>query len=246
MVGGFPCQAFSIAGKRQGFSDERGKVFFDILRIIQYKKPSYLLLENVKGLLNHEAGDSFKTIIKSLTQLGYDLQWQVLNSKDFGLPQHRERIYLVGHLRELPRPQIFPFQRTARKNILCQKTECQNKKIKIRDGSKRGYDIACVGDSIDLSYINSKTRRGRVVKGFAHTLVTRVNQYTLTNKGKVRKLTPLECERLQGFPDFWTKQGLSSNDETISISDSQRYKCLGNAVSVPVVRAIIKKLIKEF
>ncbi len=243
MVGGFPCQAFSIAGKRQGFNDERGKVFYDILRIIRCKKPTYLLLENVKGLLNHEAGDTFKTIIYSLTQLGYDLQWQVCNSKDFRLPQHRERIYIIGHLRRTPRPQVFPLKRIHTKNILSQKQVKYSKTLKVRDGSKRGYDIAHVGDSIDLSYINSKTRRGRVAKGYAHTLVTRVNQYTLTNKGEVRMLTPLECERLQGFPDHWTQHGLTLDNLSIAISDTQRYKCLGNAVSVPVVREIIKRLL---
>lgn len=111
LVGGFPCQSFSIAGKRGGFSDTRGTLFFDIARIIKHKKPRILLLENVKGLLSHANGQTFRTIITTLDELGYDAQWQLLNSKNFGVPQNRERVYIVGHLRGTPRPQVFPFTR---------------------------------------------------------------------------------------------------------------------------------------
>lgn len=108
LVGGFPCQSFSIAGKRGGFNDTRGTLFFDIARILREKQPRLLLLENVKGLLSHDGGRTFKTIITTLDGLGYDLQWQVLNSKDFGVPQNRERVFIVGHLRETSRPKVFP------------------------------------------------------------------------------------------------------------------------------------------
>lgn len=106
-VGGFPCQAFSIAGKRKGFEDTRGTLFFDIARILRAKRPRLLLLENVKGLLNHDNGETFKTIINALAKMGYDLQWQVLNSKNFAVPQNRERIYIIGHLRGTRAPQVF-------------------------------------------------------------------------------------------------------------------------------------------
>jgi len=109
LVGGFPCQSFSIAGKRLGFKDTRGTLFFDIARIIKAKRPRLLLLENVKGLLSHDEGQTFSTIIRTLDGLGYDIQWQVLNSKDFGVPQNRERVFIVGNLRGTPRPEIFPF-----------------------------------------------------------------------------------------------------------------------------------------
>src|SRR3990167_11534322 len=108
LCGGFPCQSFSIAGKRRGFTDTRGTLFFDITRICKSKKPSYLLLENVKGLLSHDNGKTFATIIATLTELGYDCQWQVLNSKNFGVPQNRERVFIVGNLRGTPRPKVFP------------------------------------------------------------------------------------------------------------------------------------------
>jgi DNA (cytosine-5)-methyltransferase 1 len=108
LCAGFPCQSFSIAGKRRGFDDTRGTLFFDIARILKEKQPRLLLLENVKGLLSHDNGNTFKTIISTLTELGYDIQWQVLNSKNFGVPQNRERVFIIGNLRGTPRPKVFP------------------------------------------------------------------------------------------------------------------------------------------
>ena len=99
ICGGFPCQAFSIAGHRRGFEDTRGTLFFEIARFAAILKPKYLFLENVKGLLNHDKGDTFETILSALDELGYDVEWQVLNSKDFGVPQNREHVFIIGHLR---------------------------------------------------------------------------------------------------------------------------------------------------
>ena len=108
MSGGFPCQSFSIAGKRGGFEDTRGTLFFEMARIAKEKHPRLLLFENVKGLLSHDNGRTFATIIQTIDELGYDCQWQVLNSKNFGVPQNRERIFIVGHTRGTPRPKVFP------------------------------------------------------------------------------------------------------------------------------------------
>lgn len=118
LCGGFPCQSFSIAGKRKGFADTRGTLFFDIARIIKAKTPRFLLLENVKGLLSHDQGKTFYTIISTLDELGYDLQWQVLNSKNFGVPQNRERVFIVGHSRGTSRPQVFPIGENSEPNIV--------------------------------------------------------------------------------------------------------------------------------
>lgn len=112
LTAGFPCQAFSIAGKRGGFEDTRGTLFFEIARIVKQKQPRLLLLENVKGLLSHDKGKTFGTILNTLDELGYDLQWQVLNSKDFGVPQNRERVFIVGHKRNTRRPEVFPIKST--------------------------------------------------------------------------------------------------------------------------------------
>jgi len=110
IAGGFPCQAFSIAGKRAGFEDIRGTLFFDIARIAKEIQPKYLFLENVKGLLNHDKGDTFEIILRTLDELGYDAEWQVLNSKDFGVPQNRERVFIIGHLRGSSTRKVFPIR----------------------------------------------------------------------------------------------------------------------------------------
>lgn len=281
LVGGFPCQAFSIAGKRKGFEDTRGTLFFDIARILRSKKPRLVLLENVKGLLSHDNGDTFKTIISTLAKLGYDIQWQVLNSKNFGVPQNRERVFIVGHLRGTARPKVFPFTENNSEDIVLPTITTRvtadsngtyvGKRsprqiiggsqgdrvydprgisvtlasqagglgaktglyaVRIKEATKKGYAEAKVGQSINLAVPNSKTRRGRV-SDVAQTLDTGMQQHTLTPDMKIRRLTPTECERLQGFPDGWTE----------GVSDSQRYKTLGNAVTVNAVQAIIGKLL---
>lgn len=112
ICGGFPCQAFSIAGKRGGFSDTRGTMFFEIARIAKEIKPRYLFLENVKGLLSHDKGNTFGTVLYTLDELGYDCSWQVLNSKNFGVPQNRERVFIVGHLRGTGGREVFPIRGT--------------------------------------------------------------------------------------------------------------------------------------
>jgi len=261
LVGGFPCQSFSIAGKRGGFKDTRGTLFFEIARIAKEKQPRLILLENVKGLLSHDKGRTFFTIISTLDELGYDVQWQVLNSKNFGVPQNRERVFIVGHLRGTSRPEVFPIRETNKNTI----KQINNPKhsnnrifkesglsptintmqggnrqpfVKVKEATKKGYAEAEIGDSINLSVPNSKTRRGRVGKGVAQTIDTGMQQHTLTKDSKIRRLTPKECERLQGFSDDWTKYGVG-----IDISDTQRYKMCGNAVTVNVVKEIIKKLL---
>jgi DNA (cytosine-5)-methyltransferase 1 len=445
LVGGFPCQAFSIAGKRMGFEDTRGTLFFEIARIIKDKRPKYFLLENVKGLLNHNRGETFQTILTTINELGYECEWQILNSKNHGVPQNRERIFISGYIRGESRPEILPIRFTNSKDIvqingLChfsnrvygkdgvsptltsamgtgggyvpkirvrefgssaqilEKTdtaptlttsmgtgggniplvrepkvigmlnitttqrvsetpkeineflkEYRNKPIseiatilelpktqvehyfrtdnsraipspevwlklkeilklpdnfdkevtetytkqiqfeqtrriydttisptltasssdkiaiptinpdrenirqsrrfkengdvsytlvcqfvngvmvKIPEATKKGYAEATVGQAINLAVPNSKTRRGRV-SDIAQTLDTGMQQYTLTNGYRIRRLTEIECERLQGFPDNWTE----------GVSSTQRYKALGNAVTVNVIYDICK------
>jgi DNA (cytosine-5)-methyltransferase 1 len=246
LVGGFPCQAFSIAGRRKGFDDPRGALFFEIVRIVRQAKPRLLFFENVKGLVNHEGGKTFAAILGALDEVGYDCQWQVLNSKDFGLPQSRERVYIVGHLRGTPRPEVFPVCGEGSEGHMPRepsKTIGLNS-MRIRNASPEGYALAEVGDCIDLSYPSSTTRRGRVGRGISHTVLPGMELYTLAREGRLRRLTPLEIERLQGFPDRWTAEGVRYGN-MMPISDTQRYKCLGNAVSVPVVDAIVKRLLRE-
>jgi len=266
LVGGFPCQAFSIAGKRLGFEDTRGTLFFEIARIIKDKRPKYFLLENVKGLLNHNRGETFQTILATINELGYESEWQILNSKNHGVPQNRERIFISGYIRGEPRPKILPVRRTNTENPNLREINKSaipvltpnrlNKKqngrrfkengdvsytlvcqfvngvmVKIPEATKKGYAEAKVGQSINLSVPNSKTRRGRV-SDIAQTLDTGMQQYTLTEGYRIRRLTEIECERLQGFPDGFTE----------GISSTQRYKCLGNAVTVNVVYELARNL----
>jgi len=263
-VGGFPCQSFSIAGKRGGFKDTRGTLFFDIARIIKVKRPKNFVLENVKGLLSHDKGNTFATIISTIDELGYDCQWQVLNSKNFGVPQNRERVFIVGHLRGTSRPKVFPI-REGNENF--NKRNKKRKKqiadtITGRYGKRnaRGTHIADFrndeGLRIRKEFIspNLTTRRHsetdistmpplvlsrsrykynevREVRG--NPTLRSISGQTLIGKDtEIRRLTPIECERLQGFPDDWTE----------GVSDTQRYKTLGNAVTVNVVREIMKKL----
>ena len=190
LCGGFPCQSFSIAGNRGGFSDPRGTLFFEIARLTAAKRPAYLLLENVPGLLNHDGGRTFAAILHTLDRLGYGLEWQVLNSKDFGVPQSRKRVYLIGYLDERCRGKIFPFTETAgislvqilpgaqgeriysTKGISCTlaaqtggfggKTGLYEVGLPIKENTKKGYKMAYPGDSISLAFAGLNTRRGRV------------------------------------------------------------------------------------
>lgn len=117
ITAGFPCQAFSIAGKREGFQDTRGTLFFEIVRFARILKPKYLLLENVRGLLSHDNGNTFETILHTLGELGYWVEWQIFNSKNFGVPQHRERVFIIGHLGGEPRRKVFPITRQSKQTI---------------------------------------------------------------------------------------------------------------------------------
>ncbi|MEI3117215.1 MAG: DNA (cytosine-5-)-methyltransferase [Merdibacter sp.] len=201
---GFPCQAFSIAGKRHGFEDARGTLFFEVARIAAARKPAYLLLENVPGLLSHDKGRTFATILSALDGLGYDVTWQVLNSKDFGVPQSRKRVYIIGYLRGKCPGEILSFT-NANGATLVQvvpgregnriygadgvsitltgnaggfggKTGLYNVELPIKVKTKSGYQMAHPGDSIDLAYPNQNTRRGRVGKQVAHTVTPGATQ----------------------------------------------------------------------
>ena len=214
LCAGFPCQAFSIAGRRKGFDDTRGTLFFDIARIASEKRPRYLLLENVKGLLSHDKGKTFSTILGVLSDLGYECEWQVLNSKHFGVPQNRERVFIVGHLGGRSGRKVFPL------------------------GETNGSDLAST--AIDANYWKGIDNHGART-GISHTQErgsksdspNRIRRTAYTDGARIRRLTPTECARLQGFPDDWHE----------GLSDTQAYKCYGNAVTTNVVEAIGTKLL---
>ncbi|HSA76904.1 MAG TPA: DNA (cytosine-5-)-methyltransferase [Nitrosarchaeum sp.] len=240
LCGGFPCQAFSIAGKRFGFEESRGTLFFEIARIAREKRPGYIFLENVKGLLSHDNQRTIITILKTLDELGYDTEWQVINSLNF-VPQNRERIYIIGHLREKPTRKVFPLLEVCE---IDDRTfdKAQGKREWVRSPYTRtiNANYAKGGGNRTMIAWSKSTRDGgiiesRIKENEANTLNTGQGCRTMSSATFIkedmgyRQLTPLECERLQSFPDNWTD----------GLSDTQRYKCVGNAVTVSVIEYIL-------
>lgn len=204
ICGGFPCQSFSIAGKRRGFDDIRGTLFFEIARIAAVKKPALLFLENVPGLLSHDEGRTFATILSTLDEIGYDVSWTVLNSANFGVPQARKRVYITGFLRGKCASEVFTYPNTNPKTIVRRVPGSEGNRVYSADGlsvtltagggggggktglylipipvkskTKSGYQFAFPNDSIDVSYLTMNSRRGRVGSEIAHTLTTNSTQ----------------------------------------------------------------------
>ena len=230
LVGGFPCQSFSIAGKRGGFEDTRGTMFFEIARIVREKQPRLLLLENVKGLLSHDKGETFRTIISTLDELGYDCQWQVLNSKNHGVPQNRERVFIIGHLRGTSRPEVFPFTESSESNLKYCGGVIGAREQWLNDGKSNSRNFSQGQRIYSIDGIS------QCLAGNAGGQGGKTGLYD-TGDMAVRRLTPIETERLQGFPDNWT------NVE--GMSDTQRYKQMGNAVTVNVIKDIMEKLLAK-
>ena len=234
LLGGFPCQAFSHAGLKKGFNDTRGTLFFNIASILEFHKPKAFLLENVKGLKSHDKGHTFKTIIGTLNEIGYQtIEHTVLNARDFGLPQNRERVFIVGFWNHtnfnFPEP---PKPNTRLGSIL----------------QKRVKEKYTISDKLWTSAIKRRERAIAKGNGFSYKLFNRDSTYTSTLSARYykdgleilveqkdknpRRLTPLEAKRLQGFPENFE----------IPVSDAQAYKQFGNAVPVNVVREIAKNI----
>lgn len=236
LLAGFPCQPFSQAGLKKGFTDTRGTLFFDIERILLAKQPKAFLLENVKQLKGHDKGRTFQTIIDHLNKAGYKVFYEILKARDFGLPQNRERIYIVGFLDhsinfEFPKPTNLP---TRVGDIL---DDVVDEKYTISDKLWSGHKRRK-----ELNKLNGK--------GFGYGLFNKESAYTNTISARYykdgseilieqenknpRKLTPREAARLQGFPE----------DYIIPVSDAQAYKQFGNSVAVPVIKAIAMEMKK--
>lgn len=229
LFAGFPCQPFSIIGKMKGLKDTRGTLFFDIARILKAKRPKSFILENVKQLAGHDKGRTLKVILKSLKQLGYNVQYSILNALDFGLPQKRERVVIVGHLE----PIMFTFPSAIRpfkplSEILEKKVD---KKYIASDMIRQKRK-----NSHKSSYFPSiwhENKSGNICS-YPYSCALRAgasHNYLLVN-GK-RRLTPREMLRLQGFPDSFK----------IVVSDAQIKKQAGNAVPVNMIEAVALKLI---
>src|SRR5699024_6556089 len=356
VVGGSPCQSFSLAGGRKGFEDTRGTLFFEYAKVVKETQPKYFLFENVKGMMSHDKGNTIRVVLETFNELGYYIDFNVFNSKYYDVPQNRERIYIVGKRKDLVEQPKYHDKTKGKKkfdeihnwavdninyvellpqlqtevttrlidvledevddkyylseektkkltldNDLVGKLNMYNynerdkvhsvnkvsptlntmqggdrqpkvavigntsntghgshnvhniegisptiqardykgpKQIAIREATKQGYALAEQGDSVNVSYPTSKTRRGRVGKQVAQTLQAgEVNQGVVMNDIRIRKLTPLECWRLQSFTDEQFYKAKNSG-----ISNSQLYKQSGNAITISVADAIIKKI----
>ena len=283
-----PCQAFSLAGKRLGKDDKRGVLFFNSHEFIKKNKPRYFIFENVKGLLSDDNGNTFKEWVNMLggksvnglpvlfayeDSVPYHIYYKVMNAKKHGVPQNRERVFIIGirddkdnhfrwakeehltkQLKDVLENQVdekyflsekmINVLRHHKNQIINKDTPSQSacihagyfkmggrdqQYLKIKSATKKGYEEATEGDSINFSVPNSETRRGRVGKGVAQTLDTQCNQAVLQDR--IRRLTPRECFRLMDFPDTfsWT------------CSDSQAYKQAGNSIVVRCLELIIKQ-----
>lgn len=315
LTGGFPCQAFSNAGKMQGELDPRGTLFFEIIRIAEVKKPKYMLLENVKGLTCKKFKDTFDKILSELARIGYKVHWKVLNTKDYGIPQSRARVWFVCFREQEDYDKFkFPEQEDLKiklKDILEKEVDekynisekmfngllrhnenhinkgtgflwkprdinsyasclrnrgafaptdnsvildlynhkivedgtcptlsnpCHNniRLLELKTNTQKGYDEAVFGDGIRLEQINSKTGRGRVIKQLSGTLQCNNMRGVVTEDLRIRKLTPKEFFRLQGF--------LNDEINLEGLSDTQRYKLAGNGQSVNVVEKIFHNM----
>jgi len=275
---GFPCQAFSIAGQRRGFEDTRGTLFFEVMPLARERQPKYLFAENVAGLLSHDGGRTFATILCSLWECGYEWQYQVLNSKNFGVPQNRERVYIIGHLRGTPRPEVFPVFGTDGK---VDETDCEMRFLNrpefvnhkdpvmviqkthgatttIHNNETGTLQAARVDKIPCIPVLTAQDRHGivmlGVLDGTGHEQNRRVysssgisptlngignggnHEPKIFHEAIIRKLTPRECWRLQGWDDEDFEKAAAV------CSDSQLYKQAGNGVTVNVIEAIAKRL----
>ena len=229
LLAGFPCQPFSNAGLKMGFDDMRGTLFFHIARIIKHHKPKIIFLENVKGLKNHNKGNTFRVIKQTLEDLGYNIFFKIINAKDFGVPQNRERIYIIGFLDNIDFCFPEPICKNTKLNKILEKNVAEKytlsdklwsghlrrKQQHIDKGNGFGYSI------FDENSLYTSTISARYYKDGSEILIKQDGK-------NPRKLTPREAARLQGFPD----------DFKIIVSDNQAYKQFGNSVCVPVIYSL--------
>jgi len=239
ILAGFPCQPFSHAGLKEGFSDTRGTLFFDIERIARYHEPKVMLLENVKGLVSHDKGRTLQVILESLDVLGYWVEYKVLNARDFGVPQNRERIYIVAYSKDWFDEGDFSFPRPSKKET------------RVGDVLDSHVDAKyTISDRLWAGHQRRKLEHAAKGNGFGYSLFSVDSPYTSTisaryykdgseilikQRGKnPRKVTPREAARLQGFPEWFQ----------VHPSDTQAYRQFGNSVAIPVIEAIAKKIAK--
>lgn len=247
MIGGFPCQAFSAAGYKRGFEDKRGTLFFEMLRMIQAKRPRVILFENVKNLVTHNDGKTFKVIKEVLIKNGYYITWKVMNAKDYGnLPQNRERIYLVYfHNRSDFRRFHFPEPITRTKTLhdIIDFSDQKPEKYYYRQGRQRFYgqlrhDITSHDTAYQWRRQYTRENKSNVLPTLTANMGTGGSNVPLilTSDNQIRKLTPRECFNGQGFPTNFVLPD--------DVANTQLYKQAGNSVAVPVIKRIAEQILK--
>ena len=254
LAGGFPCQAFSIAGFKGGFADTRGTLFFNLARVIEDHAPKAFLLENVKGLAGHDKGRTLTTILRTLEEdLGYHVRTQIVNAKDFGVPQNRERVFIVGFKSgaaadrfEFPKPldKVTTIADIKEVDVVSTKYYLSDRYletlIRHRDrhaskGNGFGFDIKRDSDIASAIVVGGMGReRNLLVDKRLRDFEPKTNIKGPVNRQGIRKMTPREWARLQGFPDSFI----------IPVADAQAYKQFGNSVSVPAIEATVKRIVK--
>ena len=257
LLGGFPCQPFSISGKKQGFNDTRGTLFFDVCRIIEEKKPKVVVLENVKHLIHHDKKRTLKTILYSLEELGYNVSQKILNAKDFGLPQNRERIFIIGcrksyfdfnKLKYSDTPQLkeyldlegnFEYLDKADYTLIENPRKQPTGLIFVGYRNKNTWKTGVRPNTEHLSRVHRQPNRIYSVEGVHPTLPSQETSgrffIYLPDEDRVRKLTLDECYRIMGFPNTFKRHQRTG----------EQYKQIGNSVAISVIEAIAKQIIKQ-
>ncbi|MEM3860752.1 MAG: DNA (cytosine-5-)-methyltransferase [Candidatus Micrarchaeaceae archaeon] len=257
LFGGTPCQDLSVAGKRKGLAGERSRLFFEYIRALKAKKPKYFIWENVKGALSSNEGWDYLEVQNQFSEAGYSFQWQVLNAKYFGVPQNRERIFVVGHFGSECARKVFYQQENSG-----EASKLQSKPIQLNKNQSRAYRIyspdgIAVNQASQAGGVGAKTglyevksmhllnlgMNGRRQKenGEPSFALNTLGEIGVSVNKQIRRLTPIECERLMGWADDWTRWGIDEKGNKVEISDAQRYRLIGNGV----VSSIVKRLIND-
>jgi len=260
LVGGTPCQDLSISGKRAGLGGKRSRLFFEFARALTEKHPQYFVWENVKGALSSNGGWDFARVLLEFSEAGYSVWWQVLDATWYGIPQHRERVFVVGALGDEPPLKVLFESAHAGSLAGAQKIETIHRS---RRQIKRIYGINGVAPTLhrytgghqDVKIAipvltpnrMEKRQNGRRFKenGEPAFTLTRQDIHGIFDGKTIRTLTPLECERLMGWPDNWTRYGIDTEGNTVEISDTHRYNLTGNGVVPQVVSAIMENMVIE-
>ena len=235
LCAGFPCQAFSIAGKRGGFEDTRGTLFFDVAEIIKRKKPKAIFLENVKGLVTHDNGKTLDVILNTLEELDYAVHVKIINAKNFGVPQNRERIFIIGFNKDkVDNYNVFNFPESTQEVFINNFIENNVEGYDISEHLQKSYLLKKDDGKPQIIDINSNIQVKTLVSTY-HKIQRLTGTFVKDGKTGLRLLSISECKAIMGFP----------NDFIVPVSRTQAYKQFGNSVAVPAIQATANEILKK-